>query len=61
AAQFRRYSDVRIELGDAQVAALRVSGTYSINNALGFARDAALSLDLDAVETDHGILIRRKN
>lgn len=60
AVQFSRYSDVRIEIADKAVGALRVSGTYSINNPVGFAQGAALSLGLEAVPKDDGVLIRRK-
>jgi transmembrane sensor len=60
AQEFGRYSETRIELQDAAVANLRVSGVYSINNPVGFARDAALSLGLEAVSGDGSVLIRRK-
>ncbi len=60
AVQFSRYSDVRIEIADKSVGALRVSGTYSINNPVGFAQAAALSLGLEAVSKDDDVLIRRK-
>lgn len=47
AAQFLRYSDTRILIDDPVVGSLRIVGLYSATDPIGFARSAALSLDLE--------------
>lgn len=46
AAQFLRYSDVRIVIDDPLVGSRRIVGLYSASDPLGFARSVALSLGL---------------
>jgi len=51
AAQFLRYSDMRIVIDDPLVGSQRIVGLYSASDPLGFARSVALSLGL-VVELD---------
>ena len=46
AAQFLRYSDMRIVIDDPLVGSRRIVGLYSASDPLGFARSVALSLGL---------------
>lgn len=55
AAEYARYSDRRIDVADAKVGALKVTGVYSTSDPVGFAEAAALSLDLRAEPTPEGI------
>ena len=58
AAQFARYSDVRILIDEPQIAQRRVAGLYAADDPDGFARAVAASLGL-AVERDaRGIHLR---
>ena len=59
AAEFSRYSDRLILIDDPSVAAMRVAGVYSISDPEGFARAAALSLDLEAEAVRNGVKLRR--
>lgn len=55
AAQFLRYSDVRIVIDDPQVGRRRIVGLYSANDPVGFARSVAVSLGL-VMEQQNGIV-----
>ena len=57
--EFARYSDKRIRIADPAVRAETVTGLYAANNPEGFARAAALSLNLDMQSTSAGILLTR--
>lgn len=60
AAEFGRYSNRPIQLGDEETARRKVAGLYSTNDPAAFARDAALSLDLRVSETPDTIRLSRK-
>lgn len=47
-AEFARFSDVRIEIADPTVAALRITGLFQADDPAAFARAAAISLNLHA-------------
>lgn len=49
AAEFARFSDVRIEIADPTVAALRITGLFQADDPAAFARAAAISLNLHAI------------
>ncbi|WP_078059655.1 FecR family protein [Xanthomonas massiliensis] len=55
AAQFLRYSDVRIVIDDPRVGGRRIVGLYAANDPVGFARSVALSLGL-VVEQRGGVV-----
>lgn len=55
AAEFGRYSDRPILIEDPAVAAMTVTGVYSVSDPEGFARAAALSLGLVATSAPDGI------
>ena len=55
AAQFVRYSDLRIVIDDPAVASRRVVGRYSANDPVGFARAVALSMNLRTERTAAGV------
>lgn len=59
ARQFARYSDRRISLSEAAVGAETVTGRYAANDPEGFARAAALSLNLHMQKTPDGIILAR--
>lgn len=59
AAQFARYSEVRIIIDDPLVARQRVVGLYSATDPEGFAQAVALSLGLRAEKAPEGIRLRR--
>lgn len=59
AAQFARYSDIRILIDDPQVARQRVVGLYSATDPTGFARAVATSLGLRVESTSRGVYLRR--
>ncbi len=44
--EFNRYGEVQILVEDPQVAGKTVTGLFSVNNPVGFARTVAISLDL---------------
>ncbi len=56
---FGRYSDRAIQIDDAAVGALQVTGLFSVSDPEGFARAAALSLGLTATSTDRGVRLSR--
>lgn len=58
AAQFLRYSDVRIVIDDPLVGSRRIVGLYSASDPLGFARSVALSLGLGLVVEEQGNVVR---
>lgn len=60
AAQFARYSKVRIIIDDPLVARQRVVGLYSATDPEGFAQAVALSLGLRAEKAPEGIRLRRE-
>ena len=47
-AEFARFSDIRIEIADPAVAALRITGLFQADDPAAFARAAAISLNLHA-------------
>src|SRR3546814_83611 len=59
AAQFARYSELRIIIDDPLVAQKRVVGLYSATDPEGFAHAVALSLGLRAERAPDGIRLRR--
>lgn len=59
AAQFARYSEVRIIIDDPAVAQLRVVGLYSATDPMGFAQAVAVSLGLQAEHAPGGVRLRR--
>lgn len=59
AEEFARYSDRPILIEDPAVGAMKVTGVYSVSDPEGFARAAALSLDLEASADPGAIRIRR--
>lgn len=59
AAQFARYSELRIIIDDPLVARKRVVGLYSATDPEGFAHAVALSLGLRAERAPDGIRLRR--
>jgi transmembrane sensor len=56
---FARYSSRRIAITDPMVGAETVTGLYAANNPEGFARAAALSLNLQVQSTAGGIILSR--
>lgn len=58
AAQFLRYSDVRIMIDDPLVGSRRIVGLYSANDPIGFARSVALSLGLDVEQQGNDVWLR---
>lgn len=59
AAEFARYSDVRIVLADPAIGRETVTGLYAANNPRGFARSVALSLSLNATNTSESVTLSR--
>jgi transmembrane sensor len=59
AAEFARYSDVRIAFADPAIGADTVTGLYAANNPRGFARSVALSLGLEARNDPNGVTLAR--
>lgn len=60
AVEFSRYSRTPIRIPDPEVAKLRVVGLYSATDPVGFARAAAHTMGLEAVEKDGGVLLQKK-
>ena len=58
AAQFLRYSDVRIMIDDPLVGSRRIVGLYSANDPIGFARSVALSLGLEVEQQGNDVWLR---
>ncbi len=58
AAQFLRYSDVRIMIDDPLVGSRRIVGLYSANDPIGFARSVALSLGLAVEQQGNDVWLR---
>jgi transmembrane sensor len=59
AAEFARYSDVRIGFADASIEGETVTGLYAANNPRGFARSVALSLGLRVSDRPDGVTLER--
>lgn len=59
AAEFARYSDVRIAFADPAIAEETVTGLYAANNPRGFARSVALSLGLSAANAPGAVTLSR--
>lgn len=59
AAEFARYSDVRITFADPSIGGETVTGLYASNNPRGFARSVALSLGLQAQNGPDGVTLAR--
>lgn len=57
--EFARYSDRRIFIDDPAVARLKMTGLFSASDPDGFAKAAALSLGLRAVEQADGVRLSR--
>ncbi|MGV8959367.1 MAG: FecR family protein [Stenotrophomonas sp.] len=58
AAQFMRYSDVRIVIDDPLVGSRRIVGLYSASDPRGFARSVALSLGLVVEQQGNVVRLR---
>ncbi|WP_083490763.1 FecR family protein [Stenotrophomonas humi] len=58
AAQFLRYSDMRIVIDDPLVGSRRIVGLYSASDPLGFARSVALSLGLVVEQRANEVRLR---
>jgi transmembrane sensor len=61
AAEFARYSDVRIEIDDPEVAKERVTGLYVSTDPVGFANALAISFNLRTEISDSKIRIFRQS
>lgn len=59
AAQFARYSNVRILIDDPEVAQRRVAGLYSAKDPDGFAATVATSMGLRIERSERGIHLRK--
>lgn len=59
AAEFARYSDIRIVIADPALAGSGVAGVFDINDPIGFAQATALSLDARAEVREGRVLITR--
>jgi transmembrane sensor len=59
AAEFARYSDIRILIDDPQIGAKTITGLFVSNDPVGFAKAAALSLDLHAVVGENTVRLSR--
>lgn len=59
AAQFARYSHVRILIDDPEVAQKRVAGLYSATDPDGFATAVAASLGLRMERSERGIHLHK--
>lgn len=57
ASEFARYSDRKIIINDADIGDMKVTGIYLTSDPHGFARAAALSLDLASYESEEGVHI----
>lgn len=57
--EYERYTDRRIYLADPEMGQMKVTGLFSINNPDGFARAAALSLNLVATPAADGMRLTR--
>ena len=60
ATELGRYNDTRILFGDAQVAALTVSGVFRLDDPEATIAAVALSLDLDVKPVDEGTVLLLK-
>ena len=59
AAEFARYSDTRIVFSDKAIGDETITGLFAANNPSGFAKSAALSLDLRTEQKDKTVLFFR--
>jgi transmembrane sensor len=59
AAEFARYSDIRITIDDPEVASRTVTGLFVSNDPVGFAKGVAFSLNLHAEVGDQEIRLSR--
>lgn len=59
AAEFARYSNVKIRFGDAALAAETITGRFAANNPVGFCRTVALSMGVRAREKPGEVLLLR--
>jgi transmembrane sensor len=55
--EMNRYSEVKLALGDAAIAGLRVSGVYKVGDNLGFARSIAKLLPLRVQQSDDKVFL----
>jgi transmembrane sensor len=60
AAEFARYSDVRIQIDDPEIANQRVTGLFVSADPVGFANAVAVSFDLHAEISDKKIRLTRQ-
>lgn len=58
AAQFVRYSDIRILIDEPRIAQRRVAGLYAADDPEGFARAVATSLGLQVTRDERGVHLR---
>ncbi|NWO63323.1 Fe2+-dicitrate sensor, membrane component, partial [Klebsiella variicola] len=59
AAEFGRYSDIRIVIADPALAGSGVAGVFDINDPIGFAQATALSLGARVEVREGRVLIKR--
>jgi transmembrane sensor len=59
AAVYARYSDIPIVIADPELAQLKVTGLFAVNNPLGFSRAVAEVFDAQVREDEHQIVITR--
>ena len=59
AEEFARYSRRRIQIDDAAIGDMKISGIYSTSDPEGFAKAAALSLGLSATVSGNSVRIHR--
>jgi transmembrane sensor len=59
AAEFARYSDVRIAFADPAIGGETVTGLFAANNPRGFARSVALSLGLQTRNGPESVILER--
>lgn len=60
ALEFQRYNKTKIVIDDPAVARLTVTGAYTSTDPVGFAKAAALVLDLDAAVHRNGVWLSQK-
>lgn len=57
AAEMNRYSETKLVIADARVAALRVSGVYRVGDNVALGRSLARLLDLNVRVSDHAVAL----
>ncbi len=59
AAEFARYSDLAIRLGDSEVGALRVTGVFSLGKPRAFAEAVGAAFNLRVVHEENDVLLEK--